>query len=270
MKKFIKNRTRAVLSISAASLLTVAITGSVIANTPSAIDSMNPNFKDSFTATTLVTAEDYLNTADLVAQAEARAVADSKRKADAEAAAKEKVVTEEAAKVAAVAVQVEEARIAAEQKVADPVQVAVPPAPAQSNYAPKPYNPSPAPAPVRAAEPVVPAPAPVAAAGRTIHVGISGGQSTIDSCRGPVLYTPAGMNYVAEHENCGGWDRIGTLQQGMTVTMSGLVSGTYTVGGIINVAKGADSSALAPLMGASVMLQTCIPGTNMMVVVGLY
>lgn len=113
---------------------------------------------------------------------------------------------------------------------------------------------------------------PVAAPTTTqINVGIAGDQSVVDSCQGPVLYSLAGLyTYVAEHDSCGGWARFGSLSMGQKVTMTGLVSGTYSVGNIIEVPQGATSDSLAPLGNVSVVLQTCIPGTTMMRVVGLY
>ena len=111
-----------------------------------------------------------------------------------------------------------------------------------------------------------------AAAGRVINVAYAGGQDVVDLGVGPVLYPLSGNwpPYVAEHNFLGGWDRIGTLAPGMTVTMTGLVSGTYTVGEIINVPRGGHESDLVFSVIPKVMLQTCIPGTSLMVVVGLY
>lgn len=111
-----------------------------------------------------------------------------------------------------------------------------------------------------------------AAAGRVINVGYAGGQDVVDMGVGPVLFPLPGNwpPYVAEHDFYGGWDRIGTLAPGMTVTMTGLVSGTYTVGEIINVPRGGRTSDLVFSVMPKVMLQTCIPGTSLMVVVGLY
>lgn len=107
---------------------------------------------------------------------------------------------------------------------------------------------------------------------RVIHVGLAGGQDVVDMGAGPVLFPlPAGWPpYVAEHDYHGGWQRFGTLSHGMTVAMTGLVSGTYTVGEIINVPRGGTVSDLRFSSMPKVLLQTCIPGTNLMVVVGLY
>jgi hypothetical protein len=69
----------------------------------------------------------------------------------------------------------------------------------------------------------------------------------------------------------GGWARFGTLSAGMKVSMSGLVTGTYTVGKTINVPKGGSTNEFAAFgVMPKVLLQTCIPGTKRMIVVGLY
>lgn len=108
---------------------------------------------------------------------------------------------------------------------------------------------------------------------RFVHVGLAGGQSVVDLGRGPVLFPiPAGFPpYVAEHDSTGGWARFGTLRSGMKVNMSGLVGGSYTVGQIITVPKGGNTDEFRKFaVMPKVLLQTCIPGTNKMVVVGLY
>lgn len=132
------------------------------------------------------------------------------------------------------------------------------------------------PPPAIPAPPVAPPLAPPAPAGpevRYINVALAGGQDVIDWEAGPVLFPLPGNfpPYIAEHDFAGGWARFGTLSAGMQVNMSGLVTGTYTVGQIINVPKGgstAEFSAFATM--PKVMLQTCIPGTSRMIVVGLY
>lgn len=115
-------------------------------------------------------------------------------------------------------------------------------------------------------------PAPVVET-RYVYVGLAGGQDVVDLERGPVLFPlPAGFPpYIAEHDIAGGWARFGTLKAGMKVTISGLVNGTYTVGQIITVPKrGSTDEFHAFAATPKVMLQTCIPGTNRMIVVGLY
>lgn len=108
---------------------------------------------------------------------------------------------------------------------------------------------------------------------REVYVGLAGGQSVVDLGRGPVLFTlPAGFPpYVVEHDLEGGWVQFGTLSAGMTVKMSGLVTGSYTVGQIINVPKGGTTDEFKKFqVMPKVLLQTCVPGTDRMIVVGLY
>lgn len=108
---------------------------------------------------------------------------------------------------------------------------------------------------------------------REVHVELSGGQDVVDLGRGPVLFPlPARFPpYVVEHDLYGGTERFGTLRAGMTVRMSGLVSGTYTVGQIINVpSTGTTDEFKAYKTMPKVMLQTCITGTDRMIIVGLY
>lgn len=148
-----------------------------------------------------------------------------------------------------------------------PTPVIAPPAPPVP--APAKVVPAPAPAPVVAAPAIKAAPA----VSREVYVGLAGGQSVVDLQRGPVLFTlPAGFPpYVAEHDIAGGWARFGTLSAGMTVRMSGLVTGTYTVGQIINVPKHSNTDEFSKFnVMPKVLLQTCVPGTNRMIVVGLY
>jgi hypothetical protein len=108
---------------------------------------------------------------------------------------------------------------------------------------------------------------------RLVHVALAGGQSVVDLQKGPVLFPlPAGFPpYVAEHDYAGGWARFGTLTNGMKVTMSGLVTGSYTVGQVITVPKRGTTDEFRKFaVTPKVLLQTCIPGTDKMVVVGLY
>lgn len=137
----------------------------------------------------------------------------------------------------------------------------------------EPPVPSPSPIPVvPSAVPVEPAPVfgPVS---REVLVELAGGQAAADLGRGPVLFSlPAGFPpYVVEHDLYGGWERFGTLEAGMVVRMSGLVSGTYTVGQILNVPNtGTTDEFKAFKTTPKVMLQTCITGTDRMIIVGLY
>lgn len=108
---------------------------------------------------------------------------------------------------------------------------------------------------------------------REVYVGIEGGQDVVDLGGGPVLFPlPEGYPpYIVEHDLYGGWERFGTLEVGMGVRMSGLVTGTYRVGQIINVpSSGTTSEFKAFTTEPKVMLQTCITGTERMIIVGLY
>lgn len=108
---------------------------------------------------------------------------------------------------------------------------------------------------------------------RDVHVVIEGGQDVVDLGGGPVLFSlPEGYPpYIVEHDLYGGWERFGSLEKGMGVRMSGLVTGTYTVGQIINVpSSGTTSEFNAFTKEPKVMLQTCITGTDRMIIVGLY
>lgn len=243
--------------------------------------SANPSL-ETVSSHSIPSVDDYLNTVDLGMQAstyaekEKQKVAKAKQDAELKAKkAKEEVAQEkENARLQAVAdeeARVEQSRleaIEAERIQNEAESYANAPAVPEKSYDNGSYVP---PAPVAPA-PVVPeVVVPAAPTGVNIYVGAAGGQDVIDSCIGPVLFNGApGYTYVAEHDSCGGWARFGSLSNGMKVTMSGLVSGTYTVGGSVRVPQGANSYALAPLGSPAVILQTCIPGTNDMIVVGLY
>lgn len=108
---------------------------------------------------------------------------------------------------------------------------------------------------------------------REINVGLAGGQDVVDLGQGPVLFPlPKGFPpYIVEHDLYGGTERFGTLREGMTVRMTGLVSGVFTVGQIINVPNtGTTNEFKAYRTRPKVMLQTCITGTDRMIIVGLY
>lgn len=160
--------------------------------------------------------------------------------------------------------RIEVASIAAPVKVVEVVEQA--PQPETVAVAAKTVPGNSVPAPVKAQLP------PTAPQGKVVYVGLSGGQSTVDLGQGPVLFPLAGFPpYIAEHDSMGGWARFGNLGIGATVTMQGLVTGTYTVGQVITVPKGGDTTELSAFRTTpKVMLQTCIPGTNNMIVVGLY
>jgi hypothetical protein len=147
------------------------------------------------------------------------------------------------------------------------VKTPVTPAPVTNTPA-APAHPTPVTQPAPVVVPVAPA------VDREVYVGLAGGQSIVDLGRGPVLFPLTGgvfPPYVAEHDFMGGWQRFGTLKKGMTVRMSGLVTGTYTVGKIINVPKGGSTDEFRQFNTMpKVLLQTCVPRTNRMIVVGLY
>jgi len=164
--------------------------------------------------------------------------------------------------------------VAPEPAAPAPVDVPVAPEPSVQVVEPAPVTPVQVVQPVQPVY-VEPAPAPPvvqAPASRQIYVGLSGGQETVDLCQGPVLFVTAGLPYpyIAEHEQCGGWGRIGTLGMGSRVSLSGIVGGEYTVGQIINVNKFATTDALIFASTPRAILQTCIPGTNQMLVYALY
>lgn len=135
--------------------------------------------------------------------------------------------------------------------------------------------PAPAPAPAqKAAVQSAPvqnaAPAPAAPAGRVITLAGSGGQDMINRCIGPIHFTPVWQSYsITEHDYCGGWARFSGIQVGETVTIPGV--GTYKVTGRGVVPNPGTVDNLAAVLGGipPVFLQTCIPGTRTMLVIGL-
>lgn len=117
------------------------------------------------------------------------------------------------------------------------------------------------------AAPPVPSPAPAV---RMVYLAGAGGQEAVDLCIGPVHFTPVTEYFsVAEHDSCGGWERFSDLQTGDHVTISGL--GSYTVSDRGTVPKGGTTNDVLAVLGRfpAVALQTCIPGTNRMLVIGL-
>ncbi|MEW1820081.1 LysM domain-containing protein [Arthrobacter sp. NPDC080031] len=130
---------------------------------------------------------------------------------------------------------------------------------------------APAPAPAPAPVPVpAPAPAPAPAV-RTIYVAGSGGQAAVDSCIGPIHFTPtdAYSLFITEHDFCGGWARFSGIGVGETVSIPGY--GTYTVTARGQVPQGGTTNNVAAVFGGfpRAVLQTCIPGTNQMLVIAL-
>ncbi len=125
-----------------------------------------------------------------------------------------------------------------------------------------------APAPAAA-----PAPAYVQAAPavRTIYVAGSGGQALLDTCVGPIHYTPNdGYSlFIVEHDFCGGWARFSGIAVGETISIPGY--GTYTAtarGQVPN--PGSTNDVVAQFGGfPRAILQTCIPGTSQMLLIAL-
>jgi hypothetical protein len=143
-----------------------------------------------------------------------------------------------------------------------------------------------APAPAQAAAPVqaVAAPAPAAAAApasapvvpaapavRTIYVAGAGGQSMVDACIGPIHYTPNdGYSlFITEHDFCGGWARFSGIGVGETVSIPGY--GTFTATARGQVPNPGTTNDVIRVFGGfpRAILQTCIPGTNQMLLIAL-
>ncbi|BAS16677.1 hypothetical protein AHiyo8_49800 [Arthrobacter sp. Hiyo8] len=106
---------------------------------------------------------------------------------------------------------------------------------------------------------------------RTIYVAGSGGQAAVDSCIGPIHFTPtdAYSLFITEHDFCGGWARFSGIGVGETVSIPGY--GTYTVTARGQVPQGGTTNNVAAVFGGfpRAILQTCIPGTNQMLVIAL-
>jgi LysM repeat protein len=130
---------------------------------------------------------------------------------------------------------------------------------------------------VPAGTPAAPAPAaqgvpvPAAPAVRTIFVAGSGGQAMVDSCIGPIHFTPtdAYTLFITEHDFCGGWARFFGIGVGETVSIAGY--GTYTATGRGQVPQLGTTDDVAAVFGSfpRAILQTCIPGTNQMLLIAL-
>jgi LysM repeat protein len=117
-----------------------------------------------------------------------------------------------------------------------------------------------------------PAAAPaVAPAVRTIFVAGAGGQSMVDRCIGPIHFTPtdAYSLFITEHDWCGGWARFSGIGVGETVDVPGY--GTYTATGRGQVPQGGTTNEVAAVFGGfpRAILQTCIPGTDQMLLIAL-
>jgi hypothetical protein len=106
-----------------------------------------------------------------------------------------------------------------------------------------------------------------------INVPLAGGQAVVDLCQGPVLFTPVQQtSVIAEHDGCGGWQRFGNMQQGSIVTVTGKVNGSYRIGGRANIAKGSNTDVIKNNFGGfpPLVFQTCIPGTDRMIITAAY
>lgn len=242
-------------------------------------EQINSNAKDTTVTTSMVQAVSYDSTMEVVE--EQKILKESAR--DFKKNTLKNVAREQQEAVDAASERSAENPVVAKQNLSGPNTPPAPAAPIQET-APAPVAPVAPVEPVPVTAPIqpvyvapVPAPAPAppvvqAPASRAIYVGLSGGQAALDLCQGPVLFQGSGLPYpyIAEHENCGGWWRIGSLQLGSKVSLSGLVGGNYTVGQILTVNKKATTTALTFGTQPRAILQTCVPGTNKMLVFGLY
>lgn len=100
-------------------------------------------------------------------------------------------------------------------------------------------------------------------------VGV-GGQVAVDACAGPVRFTPVMVSVsIAEHDLCGGWDRMGWIQPDTVVSVQGF--GTFSAVQRMVVPQGAKEGVLGGFAGGypPIFLQTCIPGTSEMLLIAL-
>jgi LysM repeat protein len=132
---------------------------------------------------------------------------------------------------------------------------------------------APAAVPAAAPAPAAAAPAPVQAAPavRTIHVAGAGGQAMVDACIGPIHFTPNdGYSlFITEHDFCGGWARFSGIVVGETISIPGY--GTYTATARGQVPNPGTTNDVIAVFGGfpRAILQTCIPGTNQMLLIAL-
>ncbi|MFE4838069.1 LysM peptidoglycan-binding domain-containing protein [Arthrobacter sp. NPDC056691] len=114
----------------------------------------------------------------------------------------------------------------------------------------------------------VPAPTPAV---RTIYVAGAGGQAMVDSCIGPIHFTPTdGYSlFITEHDFCGGWARFSGISVGERVDIPGY--GSYRVSARSQVPNPGTTNDVAAVFGGfpRAVLQTCIPGTTQMLVIAL-
>jgi hypothetical protein len=106
---------------------------------------------------------------------------------------------------------------------------------------------------------------------RTIYVAGAGGQAMVDSCIGPIHFTPTdGYSlFITEHDFCGGWARFSGISVGERVDIPGY--GSYTVSARSQVPNPGTTNDVAAVFGGfpRAVLQTCIPGTTQMLVIAL-
>jgi hypothetical protein len=93
----------------------------------------------------------------------------------------------------------------------------------------------------------------------------------VDACIGPIHYTPtnAYATFITEHDYCGGWARFSGISVGERVSIPGY--GTFTATARGQVPNPGTTNNVAAVFGGfpAVVLQTCIPGTNQMLVIAL-
>lgn len=90
----------------------------------------------------------------------------------------------------------------------------------------------------------------------SFSVNLSGMQSVLDSCSGPVLLSEQWFPHIAEHASCGG-SKFLTLGVGDRVRISGLVNGTYQVAWI-ETHPWWSNSYTVPKAG-TIIMQTSVP-----------
>ncbi|WP_168928681.1 LysM domain-containing protein [Sinomonas albida] len=186
----------------------------------------------------------------------ARAAADAARKAEADRQAAEAAAAQAAAAQAAAAAAAQAAAAAAAAAQAAPAQPAADAAPAAT--------------PVSHAAPAQPA-APAGPPTAYIPVAGSGGQAAVNACQGPIRFTPVTVSVsIVEHDFCGGWSRMSWIQPGTVVTVQGY--GTFTAFQRMVVSQGASEYVVGNFAGGypPIFLQTCIPGTDQMLLIGLH
>lgn len=99
-----------------------------------------------------------------------------------------------------------------------------------------------------------------AAASIDKYVWTNGFQSEIDACNGAVDVTGNyGVAVIAEHWSCGG---SGFPGNGSVITLSGVRSGTYRVGGVAAVLNANTQGTADVPRGYDLLYQTCINGSN--------